>query len=112
MSIRSRRCAPSKAVVVRVREADRRYRRSRRAPWGRLPVRPDLEQLQRQAKEFLRAVHAGGANAIAELREHLAGPAYTLSVEGTAALFALGARIVGPEGVDRNAHVRHRRRFP
>ena len=33
----------------------------------------------------------------------LAGPAYTLSVEGTAVLFALGARIVGPEGVDRNA---------
>ena len=33
----------------------------------------------------------------------LAGPAYTLSVEGTAVLFALGARIVGPDGVDRNA---------
>src|SRR4030095_5192049 len=36
----------------------------------RLPVRPDLKQLQRQAKEFLRAIHAGDANAIAELREH------------------------------------------
>jgi len=24
-----------------------------------LPVRPDLEQLQRQAKEFLGAIHAG-----------------------------------------------------
>jgi ankyrin repeat protein len=36
----------------------------------RLPVRPDLEQLQRQAKEFLRAIHAGDDNAIAELREH------------------------------------------
>jgi hypothetical protein len=33
----------------------------------------------------------------------LAGPAYTLSVEGTAALLALGARIVGPHGPDRNA---------
>ena len=33
----------------------------------------------------------------------LAGPAYTLSVEGTAVLFALGARIVGPDGVDSNA---------
>ncbi|HEU4996874.1 MAG TPA: ankyrin repeat domain-containing protein [Gemmatimonadaceae bacterium] len=33
----------------------------------------------------------------------LAGPAYTLSVEGTAVLFALGGRIVGPEGVDQNA---------
>lgn len=32
----------------------------------------------------------------------LAGPAYTLSVEGTAVLFTLGARIVGPDGVDRN----------
>ena len=32
----------------------------------------------------------------------LAGPAYTLSVEGTAVLLALGARVVGPEGVDRN----------
>jgi hypothetical protein len=36
----------------------------------RLPVRLDLEQLQRQAKELLRAIHAGDANAIAELREH------------------------------------------
>jgi hypothetical protein len=32
----------------------------------------------------------------------LAGPAYTLSVEGTAALFALGVRLIGPDGVDRN----------
>ena len=29
-------------------------------PVRRLPVRPDLEQLHRQAKEFLRAVHAAG----------------------------------------------------
>lgn len=36
----------------------------------RLPVRPHPEQLQRQAKEFLRALHAGDADAIAELREH------------------------------------------
>ena len=35
----------------------------------RLPVRPDLEQLHRQAKELLRAIHAGDADAIAELRE-------------------------------------------
>jgi Ankyrin repeats (many copies) len=39
-------------------------------PVRRLPVRPDPEQLQRQAKELLRAIHAGDANAIAELREH------------------------------------------
>jgi len=35
----------------------------------RLPVRPDLDQLHRQAKEFLRAIRAGDADAIAELRE-------------------------------------------
>jgi hypothetical protein len=39
-------------------------------PVRRLPVRPDLEQLQRQAKELLRAIHAGDTTAIAELREH------------------------------------------
>jgi Ankyrin repeat len=33
----------------------------------------------------------------------LAGPAYTLSVEGTAVLFALGLRADGPHGVDTNA---------
>jgi hypothetical protein len=35
----------------------------------RLPVRPNLEQLQRQAKELLRAIKSGDASAIAELRE-------------------------------------------
>jgi hypothetical protein len=39
-------------------------------PVRRLPVRPDLDQLHRQAKELLRAIHAGDANAIAELREY------------------------------------------
>ena len=39
-------------------------------PVRRLPVRPDPEQLHRQARELLRAVRAGDANAIAELREH------------------------------------------
>src|SRR5688572_12309092 len=39
-------------------------------PTRRLPVRPDLEELHRQAKELLGAIHAGDANAIAELREH------------------------------------------
>lgn len=38
-------------------------------PARRLPVRPDLEQLQRQAKELLRAIHAGDPSAVAELRE-------------------------------------------
>src|SRR5262245_9344446 len=41
----------------------------------RLPVRPDLEQLHRQAKEFLRAIHAGDANAIAEFRSRHPEPA-------------------------------------
>ena len=36
----------------------------------RLPVRPNLEHLHRQAKELLRAIHAGDADAIAELHEH------------------------------------------
>ena len=36
----------------------------------RLPVRPNLEQLHHQAKDLLRAIHAGDASAIAELREH------------------------------------------
>ena len=39
-------------------------------PVRRLPVRPDLDQLHRQAKELLRAVQAGDGDAIAELREH------------------------------------------
>jgi hypothetical protein len=38
----------------------------------RLPVRPDLDQLHRQAKELLRAIRAGDANAVAELRKHQA----------------------------------------
>lgn len=36
----------------------------------RLPVRPDLDQIKRQAEEFLRAIHDGDASVIAELREH------------------------------------------
>ena len=39
-------------------------------PVRRLPVRPDLDQLHRQAKELLKAIHAGDATAIAEWREH------------------------------------------
>lgn len=38
-------------------------------PVRRLPVRPDLEQLKRQAKELLRDLHSGDASAAAELRE-------------------------------------------
>jgi hypothetical protein len=36
----------------------------------RLPIRPDLEQIHRQAKELLRGIHVEDANAIAALREH------------------------------------------
>jgi len=39
-------------------------------PVRRLPVRPDLEQLHRQAKELLRAIHAGYPSATSELGEH------------------------------------------
>src|SRR5262245_25125208 len=52
-------------------------------PVRRLPVRPNLEQLQHQAKELLRAIHAGDANAIAELREH-----YPESIDPSAAKLA------------------------
>ncbi|HXD50089.1 MAG TPA: ankyrin repeat domain-containing protein [Gemmatimonadaceae bacterium] len=38
-------------------------------PVRRLPVRPDLDQLKRQAKELLRGLHSGDASAVAELRE-------------------------------------------
>lgn len=37
-------------------------------PVRRLPVRPDLDQIHRQARELLRAIHAGDPDAIAELR--------------------------------------------
>lgn len=40
----------------------------------RLPWHPDLDQLKRQAKELLRSIHAGEAEAIAELREHHPDP--------------------------------------
>ena len=40
----------------------------------RLPVRPDLDQLKHQAKDLLRAVHAGDPAAITELVAHIPGP--------------------------------------
>ena len=39
-------------------------------PVRRLPVRPDLDQLKHQAKDLLRAIHAGDSEAIAVLKEH------------------------------------------
>src|SRR5262245_10781179 len=38
-------------------------------PVRRLPVRPDLDQLHRQAKELLRDIHAGDPVATGELHE-------------------------------------------
>jgi hypothetical protein len=43
-------------------------------PVRRLPVRPDPDQLHRQAKDLHRAIRAGDAEAIAELREHHPDP--------------------------------------
>ena len=39
-------------------------------PVRRLPVVPDLDQLRHQARDLLRAIHAGDPEATAELREH------------------------------------------
>ena len=38
-------------------------------PFRRLPVHPNPEQIHRQAKELLRAIHAGETSAIAEVHE-------------------------------------------
>lgn len=35
----------------------------------RLPVYPNLDQLRRQAKDLLRALHAGDAEALADLKQ-------------------------------------------
>ena len=43
-------------------------------PVRRLPVRPDLDQLKHQAKDLLRAIHAGDPEAIAVLKEHHPDP--------------------------------------
>ncbi|HET7696093.1 MAG TPA: hypothetical protein VFK57_10325 [Vicinamibacterales bacterium] len=39
-------------------------------PARRLPIRPDSDQLHHQAKDLLKAAHAGDPAAIAEFREH------------------------------------------
>ena len=38
-------------------------------PIRKLPLVPDLDQLKHQAKDLLRAIHAGDASAVADLRE-------------------------------------------
>ena len=72
-------------------------------PVRKLPVRPDLEQLQRQAKEFLNAIHAGDANAIAELREHYPGSIDPPATKLADAQFAL-ARSYGASSWARLVH--------
>lgn len=97
----------------------------------RLPVRPDIDQLHREAKELLRDIHAGDPLATSELHE-----LHPESIDPTAAKLAdaqlvlarryrasnwtrlvqavqladaiwrddaLGARMVGAKGVDPNA---------
>ena len=41
---------------------------------GRLPVRPNLEQLKHQAKDLLRAIRTGDEDAISDLRESRPDP--------------------------------------
>jgi hypothetical protein len=72
-------------------------------PARRLPVRPDLEQLQRQAKEFLRAIQAGDADAIAEFREHRSESIDPAAVNLAAAQHVL-ARSYGVSSWTRLAH--------
>jgi hypothetical protein len=43
-------------------------------PVRHLPVRPDLDQVKHQAKDLLRAIHAGDPEAVAELRERHPDP--------------------------------------
>ena len=38
-------------------------------PDRRIPVRPDLDQLKRQAKDLLRAIHKGEPSAVAEMQK-------------------------------------------
>src|SRR6185369_10217296 len=74
------RAGPSPPELVAARTVHANLLRPTRADSGhrhrrlvmsarRLPVRPDLDQLKHQAKDLLRAIHAGDPAAIAELRE-------------------------------------------
>ena len=54
-----------------------------------LPVRPDLAQLKHQAKDLLRAIRKGDADAVADLRAHVPGtsdPSTVRLAEGPLAL--------------------------
>ena len=54
-----------------------------------LPVRPDLDQLKRQAKELLKAVRAGEADALAEFRHFHPNPPNALTAKLADAQLAL-----------------------
>ncbi len=58
-------------------------------PERRLPVRPNLEHLRHQAKDLLRAIHRGEAEALAELRQFHPQPADPAAVRLADAQLAL-----------------------
>jgi Ankyrin repeat. len=62
----------------------------------RLPVRPDLDQLKHQAKDLLRAVHAGDPAAITELVAHIPGPVDPASARLADAQLALARSYQAP----------------
>jgi hypothetical protein len=43
-------------------------------PGRALPIRPNLQQLRRQAKDLLRAIHLGDTDALADLRQYHTSP--------------------------------------
>lgn len=65
-------------------------------PDRRLPVRPHLDQLKRQARELLRAVHAGEPSALAELRAHHPEPPEPASARLADAQLALARSYEAP----------------
>jgi ankyrin repeat protein len=65
-------------------------------PERHLPVRPDLTQLKRQAKDFLRALHCGDATAVAEFREFHPGNVDPVSAKLSDAQLALARSYQSP----------------
>src|SRR5437764_9061757 len=61
-----------------------------------LPVRPDLEQLKHQAKDLLRAVRKGEAEALAEFREFHPAPPPPESAQLADAQLALARAYQAP----------------
>src|SRR6185503_11112741 len=65
-----------------------------------LPMAAGRAALQGKTATVHLIYELGGRPSLKKLT--LAGPAYTLSVEGTAVLLTLGARVMRPDGVDHN----------